>query len=97
MLPLLMYLCNVDVCVLLQLAAGPSMISKSQWMFARKNKVSGWGSRFTSEWKRRWVTLMGRELQMFKEEPTDATVCCRHDCRCVWSARVQSLTCGSYH
>ncbi len=54
----------------LQMTAGTGGISKSAWMFARKNQKSGWrgGSMFGSEWKRRWVTLTGRELHMFKED-----------------------------
>jgi hypothetical protein len=68
----------------MQMSSGPNVISKSTWMFARKNQKSGWrgGSMFGSEWKRRWVTLSGREMHMYKEDlPVEVPRVAVHPCR----------------
>ena len=42
--------------------------SKSGWMNARKNSGKSFTSLFAGAWKRRFVSLTGTELAMYKEE-----------------------------
>jgi hypothetical protein len=49
-------------------AADATTVSKSGWMNAKKSKVKTFSRFVSGQWKRRFITLTGTDLSMYKEE-----------------------------